>query len=325
MKELCLAFCFLIHSLFGVVYCQPALAKEGKSLKVAMILWRGETPAERGLKEGLKELGYSVEYVTYDVDQDKERLAEVLRNQILPNVGEFDYVYCFGTTVTKMAKSLLQDKVPLFFNGVTAPVEAELIDSTKVPGGNISGVTNAIDVDQQMGQARKLVPFKKLGVMFNPREKNSMLRAEEVSTLCGKMDFQVVELNVSPERHQLERTLQRLLSKEIDVDAVFIVSDSYLISEAKLIGDKLREAKIPALAAQKESIEGGALLGFVPDYIDLGKMAAQIVDQNQKGRKMGEIPIAASSNPKLVINKKTCDLLGIQLPQEMAKSALIIE
>ncbi|MBE9540983.1 MAG: ABC transporter substrate-binding protein, partial [Proteobacteria bacterium] len=34
----------------------------GKTLKIAMLLWRGETKAEQGFKDGLKELGYSVDY-----------------------------------------------------------------------------------------------------------------------------------------------------------------------------------------------------------------------------------------------------------------------
>lgn len=313
MRTRYLVFFLLVQSVLGFACAHPSLAQEAKKLKIALILWRGETQAEQGLKDGLKELGYSVEYVTYNAEQDKSKLAEILKNEVEPKLDQFNYIYCFGTTAAKMAQKVVAGKVPLFFNAVTAPVEAEIAKSMESPGGNTSGVTNVVPVEKQLEQARKLVSFKKLGVMFNPREKNSVVRAEEVGALSGKLNFEVVELNVAPEGQQLEKTLQKISEKAIEVDAVFTPSDSFLISQAKLIGEKLREAKIPSIGAQKESVEGGVLIGLVPDYYELGKLAAGIVDQSQKGKQMGEIPIAVSKNPKVVINKKTSEALGLEL------------
>lgn len=325
MKAKSLICCFLIQLVFGAVSAQLSLAEESKSLKIAMILWRGETLAEQGLKAGLKELGYSVEYVTYNADQDKSKLAEILKSEIEPKLEQFDYIYCFGTTAAKMAQKVVGNKVPQFFNAVSAPVEAEIVKSMDNPGGNISGVTNVVPVEKQLEQIRKLVSFKKLGIMFNPREKNSVVRAEEAGAVSGKLNFEVVELNVAPEGQQLENTLQKLVDKNIEVDAVFLPSDSYLISQAKLIGEKLRQAKIPSFGTQKESIEGGALAGLVPDYYELGKLAAGIVDQNQKGKQMGEIPVAISKNPKLVVNRKTGEILGIQLAEGAGNGFQMVE
>lgn len=55
-----------------------------KQLKVAMILWRGETDAEKGFRDGLKELGYSVRYTTVDGKQNKAKLGQILREQLQP-------------------------------------------------------------------------------------------------------------------------------------------------------------------------------------------------------------------------------------------------
>jgi ABC-type proline/glycine betaine transport system substrate-binding protein len=42
-----------------------------KDLKIAMILWRGETEAEKGFQQGLKEFGYSVQYTVINAGQDR--------------------------------------------------------------------------------------------------------------------------------------------------------------------------------------------------------------------------------------------------------------
>lgn len=49
-----------------------ALFAKSKSLKIAMVQWRGETEGCRGYKDGLKELGYSVEYTELNAGQDRK-------------------------------------------------------------------------------------------------------------------------------------------------------------------------------------------------------------------------------------------------------------
>src|SRR5262249_1473902 len=75
-------------------------AGAGQSLRVAMILWRGPTEAEKGFKDGLKELGYSVEYTELNANQDRGELGRLLRETIRPRLDALDYLYTYGTTVT---------------------------------------------------------------------------------------------------------------------------------------------------------------------------------------------------------------------------------
>ncbi len=67
---------------------------------------------------------------------------------------------------------------------------------------------------------------------------------------------------------------KKLSNKSFGVDAVYLPPDSYVSSNAKLIGDKLRVEKIPSIASVKPYIMGGALLGVMADFYQLGKIAA---------------------------------------------------
>ena len=309
-------------SLLGVFAQSPAAAED---VRVLMLLWRGETASEQGFKESLAKMGYNAQYTVLDAQQDKNKLAEILRKDVEPNLSNYDCIYAFGTTVCKMAKNVVNNKVPIVFTAVTAPVEGELVKDMDAPGDNVSGATNKIPVSMHIENAKKFMNFKKLAILFNPREKNAVALSDEVKQAAGKYGFEVVQLNCAPEGDQLEQNLQKLASGEIAVDAVFLPTDSYLISNAKHIAEKLNAAKLPTIAAQEEYVKNGAFLGSVADYHELGSMAAEIVDQNRKGKAMSGIPVQKPKTMKLVVNKKTVEALGMTLPEDALKGADVIE
>ena len=78
--------------LFWLLFPLGSLAPSAsaKNLRVAMVLWRGETDAEKGFKDGLKELGYSAQYVVMNAGQDRAELGRLLREDLKPKLETFD-------------------------------------------------------------------------------------------------------------------------------------------------------------------------------------------------------------------------------------------
>jgi putative tryptophan/tyrosine transport system substrate-binding protein len=296
-----------------------------KDLKIAMVLWRGETEAEKGFQQGLKESGYSVQYTVMNAGQDRTELGRLLREEVNPKLNNFDYLYLYGTTVASAAKSIVPDKVPQIFNIVADPVGAGLVQSTESSGGNIAGVTNEIPLPLQMQTALKIVPFKRLGLLFNPREKNSMLVRDKISELASKLRLELVDLRSPPAEDMLRENLQKLKNRSVVVDAIYLPPDSFLVSNAELIGSELRAAKIKSIASLATFIEKGALMGVVPDYYELGKAAAMIVHRHQQGTKLKDMPVQAAKKPHLMINKTTSKALNIKMPDALLKQAEIVE
>ena len=79
---------FAIKTLvFGVIFLGVVLAlalhqtafARSRNLKLALITWRGETEGEKGFKDGLRALGYSVGYTTMTAGQDRKELSRLLR------------------------------------------------------------------------------------------------------------------------------------------------------------------------------------------------------------------------------------------------------
>ncbi len=322
MKNIVFRLLFLILVTL-LVFSNSLLAGE-KSLKIAMILWRGETRAESGFKDGLKELGYSAEYIIINAGQDIKKLG-LLLSKIKPKFDEFDYIYTFGTTVSRRTRVIVNDRVPQIFNVVTDPVGAGIVQGMESSGGNISGMSDAIPISVQIKSALEVIKFNKLGIFFNPREKNSMIIRKELYNIAKDFDFEVIDLRSPPVQKMLQENLQKVIDKSILVDAVYLPSDSFLVSNAELIGSKLRAAKVKSIGAIKSFIENGALMGVVFDNYQLGRTVAKIVDRHQKGEKLQNIPIAKVEKPYLVINKTTSNILNIKIPEAVFKKATIVE
>jgi ABC-type uncharacterized transport system substrate-binding protein len=296
-----------------------------KDLKIAMILWRGETEAEKGFQQGLKEFGYSVQYTVMNAGQDRTELGRLLREELNPKLNNFDYIYVFGTTVASATRSIIQDKVPQIFNIVADPVGAGLVQSAESSAGNIAGVTNEIPLSLQLQTALKIIPSKRLGLLFNPREKNSMLVRDKISEIGRKLRFEIIDLRSPPAQDMLQENLQKLKDRSVVVDAVYLPPDSFLVSNAQLIGSELRAAKVKSIASLEPFIEKGALMGLVPNYSELGKAAATIIHRNQRGTKLSQIPVQAAKQPQLLINKTTSKDLNINLPEALLKKAVFLD
>ena len=323
MKKVFFVWIFL--AVFFIPTFANGLLAGTKTLKIAMILWRGETEAEKGFRQGLKELGYSVQYTVLNAGQDRTELGRLLRDDLKPKLDNLDYIYVFGTTAASATKTIVQDKTPQIFNIVADPVGAGIVQSLEASGGNIAGVTNEIPLELQIQTALKIIPFKRLGLLFNPREKNSLLVREKISEIAGKFRFEAVDLRSPPAQDMLHENLQKLKNRSVVVDAVYLPPDSFLISNAKLIGSELMAAKVKSVASVETYIEKGALMGVVSDYLELGKAAAAIVHRHQQGTNLREIPVQAARQPQLLINKTTSKALDVNLPEALLKKAVIVQ
>ncbi len=322
MKTTLVSCLFLV---VGAIFAPMSSVWAGSNeLRVAMILWRGETKAEQGFTHGLKELGYSVQYTIMNAGQDKTKLGHLLKEDLKPKLKDFDYIYTFGTTVSKSTRFIVRDQVPQIFNIVAAPVEAGIVRTMQSSGGNISGVSNTIPLSLQIQTALRAVKFNRLGLIFNPREKNSMAIRKNLNDMSARFGLEVIDFR-SPTENALLQSLEKLKTKSVVVNAIYLPQDSFIVSKAELIGAALKSAKVISIGSIKKYIDKGALMGVVPDYYQLGKAAATIVDKHRKGEKLKDIPVYTEIQPLLVINKTTSQLLNVKIPADLLKGAVVVK
>jgi len=302
---------FFIPCVLGLVFliispC-PAFAKE---YCIAMITWRGETIAEKGFIDELNNSAHDIALTKYNAGQDDFRLQKII-TQIQNN--PVDIIYVFGTTATKAVLLRIKD-TPVVFNIVSRPVGSGIIASWESSKNNATGASNKVSAINQLKTLKKVINYKKLGIIYNPKEQNSIIHGNNVKRLENLLHFSLKEYRISREQDIL-KILPQIKDK---VDAVFLPADSMI----KFLGKKIMEVvngyKIPSLSSVGSMVpEDGVLLGFVPKYYELGRIAARKAILILNGRKPSDIPSSVLDHYHISVNMKTARKINIQIPMSV--------
>ena len=109
------------------------------------------------------------------------------------------------------------------------------------------------------------------------------------------------------------------------VDAVLMLQDGLLTSNAKSIAELATKQRLPSIGVQQFP-EAGGLIGYGPNLPEMYRRAAYFVDKILKGANPGEIPVERPTRFELVINMTTAKTLGIKFPPSiMVRATKVIE
>ena len=73
--------------------------------------------------------------------------------------------------------------------------------------------------------------------------------------------------------------------------------------------------RLPAIHSNRENLEGGGLMSYGSDTVDLHRRTADYVDKILRGAKPGDLPVEQPSKFEFVINLKTAKALGLTIPE----------
>lgn len=315
----------IITTLLFALFSTIPIYSSDNELNILMVLWRGITDAERGFQAKLDELGYTPNYSIIDPKQNRGRLVSSLRDGLKPQLSRYDYIYSFGTTASSVTHIIVDGEVPHIFNIVTDPVKAGIAKSMDSAGVNISGVSHYIPIELQINTALKILNFKSLGFIYNPREKNSTIILIELHEIAESKKLNFYHYRIAPVGDLIETQIQKIRNQSKVLDVIYLPLDSYVVSNASEICYTLKDIGIPTIGAQKEYIDAGALMGLVPNYYKLGEEAALILDRCEKGEKLENIPVVTEDNPKILVNRKTKDYFNIAIPEDLLDQVVYIE
>jgi len=295
------------------------LASSSAAAKKIGVLAFSEQPryleAIRGIMDRLKEAGLGepqYEFVIENANANKAVAAELVKKFA---AEKMDLIFTVGTHATLALMQEIKD-IPIVFAQVYDPVEAGIAKDWQSSGNNTTGATTKIPMSILIDCLKRFKPVKSLAVLYTPGEKNSEAQLNDLQTLQANYKLSVipVPLNKPGEVQQLLPIVLRT------TDALYITGSNLVDSQISTIVDMATKAKTPTISHLEDLIEKGVLLGVGPDSYQVGRLAGEKALMVVQGEKPSALPIETPGQIKVMINLKTVQAGGFQVPPDFMKT-----
>lgn len=263
--------------------------------------------------------GVNCVYDYENAQGDTNNLTTIV--QTMQGNGE-DIVVAITTPAAQAAMSLTST-TPAVFSAVTDPVSAGLVSDLDHPDKNMTGTSDAVNVEEIMKLALEFVPdAKTVGYIYNPGEDNSVSNLEKLKTYCSEngLALEVTGISTSAD---LQSAADALCKK---VDFIFVGNDNTVAEAMPVLANTAIANKIPVFTGADSMVKDGGLATKGIDYDALGKETADMTDQILKGTDPADIPVKVFKDDLYIyVNKKTADALGISIPESVSGDAKYVE
>jgi putative tryptophan/tyrosine transport system substrate-binding protein len=281
----------------------------------------GGVPAYRALYEELRRLGYvegqNLLVERYSDDGHTERLAELARDVVR---REPNLILGVGAPIALAFKAATAT-IPIV--GITGdPIRQGIVASLARPDGNITGasVDPGLEIwGKRLELLREASPkVSKVGVVGTLQAEVVYRATREAVQSAGL--YPVGPPIDAPLSAAEYRRFFTAMAQE-GADALIVHDHIANWTNRQLIIELANENRLPAIYPWQEVVRLGGLMAYGIDLADLGRRAADQIDQIFKGTKPGEMPYYQPTTFKLSINLKTAKTLGLTIPLSLLASA----
>ena len=308
-------------SLMGLAAAWP-LAMRAQQMKIPRVgfLWIGppepETTTSKGIKKGLAEHGY---VLSRDLIFDA-RYAEGKPERFPALIAELldagaDVILPQGNAAALVAHKVTAT-VPIVTIGDDL-VGVGLAESLPHPGGNVTGIeVQAVEIRPKWLEILKAVApnVRSIAVLGDANETPGVLKLEDVAPRFG-----VTLTFLSSLPPDLDASLAAIGSGRFD--GLIVNDNPSLVPETPRIAAVAAQNRTPAVYGVAVSAHLGGLIGYSFDAFEAGRRTADFVDKILKGAKPGDLPIERPTKFITIVNLKTAEALGLEIPTTVLAAA----
>jgi putative tryptophan/tyrosine transport system substrate-binding protein len=316
-------------TLLGGAAAWPLVARAQQSermRRIGVILGNIETDPEAQVRIGafrqrLAELGWiEGRNVSFDYRfgaTDPDRIRSLVRE--LVDLGP-DVILGAGTPIAVALKKQTRT-IPIVFALVGDPVASGLVASLARPGENMTGLTN---YEYAMGGKwvetlkESAPPVTRVLAIQNPANATApgLMRAIEAAarslglqiTTASTLDVTVMEQAIGA------------FAREPN-GGLIVLPDATTTNLRESLVALAARYRLPAIYPFRYFAESGGLISYGIDTADEFRLAAGYVSRILKGEKPADLPVQAPTKFELVINLKTAQALGLDLPPFLQQRA----
>jgi ABC-type uncharacterized transport system substrate-binding protein len=306
--------------------CLPVEAQQAE--KVPRIGYLSGSPPSavaqlnEAFRQGLRELGYMegkniiIEWRSGEGKRDRlpALAAELVRLKV-------DVIVTAGPLVTRAAKQATS-AIPIVMAQDPDPVGNGFVASLARPGGNITGLSRLAPElsGKQLELLKQIVPkLSRVAVFGTSTRPGNAQTLREVELAAGAFGVQLQYLDIlSPK--DIETAFQAAVTERAD-GALWFVTGSIGNPHRKKVADLAVSSRLPVIYFEREDVEGGALMSYAVNTVDLHRRAAVYVHKILKGAKPADLPVEQATKFEFVINLKAAKQIGVTIPPNVLARA----
>lgn len=302
-----------------------ALGQEAREAKIGLLTERTlPPPFIDALRRGLTEAGW-VEGRSFRIEQrsaegDLERLPALAAELI--GSGVTVIVTGVGTPAALAAKSATAT-IPIVFVTGGDPVDFGIVTNRLKPGGNVTGLGGGIlAIQERLEMLRDMAPRTKrvafLRNLTNPIHPQIWRAVEREG---ARLDLALQEISVRGPS-EIGDAFTAMQRKRLD--AVFVPGDAMFSRERAALVELAARFRLPAVYGDRLFPDGGGLMSFSVDLVDLCRRAAGHVDRILRGARAGDLSVEEAVKFDVVINVAAANALGLKIPASLRERAELI-
>lgn len=273
-----------------------------------------------GFIEGLKQNGF-VDGDNVEIEFQSAKNDPSVAGQIASNFAQSgkDLVCGISTPSAQALYTACYEKgIPVIFNAISDPVAAKLAKSETEAMDGVTGVSDALPVEDQLKLIRTILPeAKKIGILYTTGEANSVSTLEKYKELAPNYGFEIVERGIGNQSELAQAA--DIVAKE--ADCISNMTDNTVVAALPVLLEKANAAQIPVFGSEEEQVANGCIASAGLDYFKLGVQAGEMAAKVLSGTKVSEISFETMKESSITVNKDAASKLGITIPEDVLKNA----
>lgn len=270
--------------------------------------------ATAGFKSAFEEAGVKAEFDEQNANGEQATALTIAQKFAS---SKLDLALAVATPAAQaMAQNI--HSLPLLFTAVTDPVSAQLVDSMDAPGANVTGTSDAAPIDKQLDLLKELVPTaRKIGIVYASGEVNSQVQVDEAKKAAAPKGLEVTTQTVTTVNE-----IQQAVEALGDVDAIYVPTDNMVVSGIASLVQVAEAKKIPVVAAEAGTVEGGAVATLGIDYTKLGRQTGEMALRILRdGADPATMPVETATEFTYVVNEDAAKRQGVTIPADILAKA----
>ncbi len=239
-----------------------------------------------------------------------ERFAEIAAELVRLKV---DVILTHNTPPVLAAKQATS-VIPIVFASAGDPVGNGIVASLARPGGNVTGLSSQTSdtAGKRLQLLREIVPgLRRLAIIGNVGNPLTVLETDEVQAAARTLGLEIVTLDIR-RADDIAPAFDALTDR---ADALYLCGDPLVTTNRVRINTLALGARVPTMSIFRQYVEAGGLMSYGPNFADMFRRAADLVDKILRGTKPGDIPVEQATKFDLTINLTTAKVLGLTIPE----------